>query len=205
MPYIRAAAATAARSGLPIMRPLCLVDPEDPEGWAIPDAYMFGPSLWVAPVLEEGATERRTYLPRGEWLDWWTGEPLEGGRWIDADAPLDRIPLWVRDGSLIVTYPRDEVARGLGEEDPSRPLEATLWGTPPLGHLSAHLADGTRISLAPRRFVRISGAFRDVHRSLSDLGPLTLADIEESERDFLRRIDGRLERIDRRIAEPRTI
>ena len=54
------------------MRPLCLVDPEDPEGWAIPDSYLLGPSLWVAPVLEEGATERRTYLPRGEWFDWWT-------------------------------------------------------------------------------------------------------------------------------------
>ena len=65
---------------------------------------------------------------------------------MDDDAPLGRIPLWVRDGSLIATYPRDEVARGLGEEDPARPLEATLWGEPPLGHVSARLADGTRIS-----------------------------------------------------------
>jgi hypothetical protein len=128
------------------MRPLCLVDPEEPEGWSIPDSYMFGPSLWVAPVLEEGATERRTYLPRGEWLDWWTGERISGGRWIDADAPLDRIPLWVRNGSLIVTYPAEEIARGLGEEDPSRPLEVTLWGEPALGHLSARLADGTHIA-----------------------------------------------------------
>ena len=146
VPYIRAAAATAARSGLPIMRPLCLVDPGDPEGWSIADSYMFGPSLWVAPVLEEGATERRTYLPRGEWFDWWTGESLSGGCWIDADAPLERIPLWVRAGSLLVTYPADDVARGLGDEDPARPLEATLWGEPRLGHAAFHLADGTRIA-----------------------------------------------------------
>jgi alpha-glucosidase (family GH31 glycosyl hydrolase) len=161
VPYICAAAATAARTGLPVMRPLCLVDPDDAEGWAIADSYFLGPSLWVAPVLEEDATERRTYLPRGEWIDWWTGERLEGGRWVDAHSPLDRIPLWVRSGSLVVTYPEDEVARGLGEEDPARPLEATLWGEPRLGHVSARLADGTKIgwrtgsrSVTPERSVR---------------------------------------------------
>ena len=161
VPYIRAAAATASRSGLPIMRPLCLVDPEDPEGWAIADSYLLGPSLWVAPVLEEGATERRAYLPRGEWIDWWTGEPLAGGRWIDAEAPLERIPLWVRAGSLLITYPAGEIAGGLGEEDPTRPLEAALWGKPPLGHVGARLADGTRVawrrgewSVSPDRVVR---------------------------------------------------
>jgi alpha-glucosidase (family GH31 glycosyl hydrolase) len=145
VPYIRAAAATAARSGLPIIRPLCLVDPEDPEGWAIPDSYFLGPSLWVSPVLEEGATERRTYLPRGDWICWWTGERSEGGRWIDVEAPLERIPLWVRSGSLLITYPISEVTRGLGEEDPDRPLEATIWGRPRLGHVAARLADGTKI------------------------------------------------------------
>ena len=145
VPYITGASATASRTGLPIMRPLCLVDPEAPEGWSIPDSYFLGPSLWVAPVLEAGATERRAYLPRGDWLDWWTGESIEGGCWIDATAPLERIPLWVRTGSLIVTYPEETVRRGLGEEDPTRPLEATLWGEPPLGHTAARLADGTKI------------------------------------------------------------
>jgi alpha-glucosidase (family GH31 glycosyl hydrolase) len=145
VPYIRAAAATAARSGVPIMRPLCLVDPGDPEGWSIPDAYFLGPALWVAPVMEENARSRRTYLPRGDWICWWTGERLKGGEWIDADAPLGRIPLWVRAGSIVVTYPEAEISRGLGEEDPVRSLEAALWGEPPLGHASARLADGTRI------------------------------------------------------------
>ena len=145
VPYIRAAAATAARTGLPAMRPLCLVDPDDAEGWSIADSYFLGPALWVAPVVEEGATSRRTYLPRGDWIDWWTREPLEGGRWIDADAPLERIPLWVRSGSIVVTYPAEDVARGLGEEDPGRPIEATLWGEPPLGRAAARLADGTMV------------------------------------------------------------
>ena len=65
VPYVRAAAATAARCGLPIIRPLLLSDPHDPRGWAMADAYGYGPSLWVAPVLEAGAREREVELPRG--------------------------------------------------------------------------------------------------------------------------------------------
>ena len=55
VPYVRAAAATAARAGLPIIRPLCLIDPSDPRGWELTDAYGYGPALWVAPVLDDGA------------------------------------------------------------------------------------------------------------------------------------------------------
>ena len=142
VPYIRAAAATAARTGLPAMRPLCLADPGDPQGWEIADSYFLGPALWVAPVLDEDARSRRAYLPRGEWICWWTGERLQGGRWIEADAPLGRIPIWVRSGSVVVTYPEEEVREGLGEEDPRRPIEAALWGTPRLGRAAARLADG---------------------------------------------------------------
>jgi alpha-glucosidase (family GH31 glycosyl hydrolase) len=146
VPYIRAAAATAARCGLPIIRPLCLVDPGDPRGWEIADAYFFGPALWVAPVLEAGARSREVELPRGSWIDFWTAERVDGGRSVVADAPLGRIPVWVRDGSIVATYPAARVARGLADEAGGpRPLEATLWGTPPLGRASARLADGTRI------------------------------------------------------------
>ena len=146
VPYIRAAAATAARSGLPIVRPLCLTDPADPRGWEIADAYGFGPALWVAPVLEEGATDRRVHLPRGEWLDWWTGGRCAGGRELIAPAPRERITLWVRRGTIVVTHPADHVASGLGDTpEAERPLEATLWGEPRCGRAKARLADGTEI------------------------------------------------------------
>ena len=59
VPYVRAAAATAARTGLPIVRPLCLIDPDDPRGWTITDAYGYGPALWVAPVLDDGRPRAR--------------------------------------------------------------------------------------------------------------------------------------------------
>lgn len=150
VPYVRAAAATAQRTGLPIVRPLALTDPRDVRGWSITDAYGYGPSLWVAPVLEEGARRVHVDLPRGDWIDFHTGAQVIGGGEADASAPLGRIPVWVRNGALIVTYPTDHIARGLGDTPESeRPLEATLWGEPPGGRAGARLADGTRI-----RYVR---------------------------------------------------
>jgi alpha-glucosidase (family GH31 glycosyl hydrolase) len=146
VPYVRAAAAGAARHGLPIVRPLSLTDPRDPRGWEIADAYGYGPSLWVAPVLEEHARERDVDLPAGRWIDFWTGERVTGGREVTAAAPLDRIPVWVREGAIVVTYPEAHVAAGLGDTpERERPLEATLWGAPRSGRATARLADGTVI------------------------------------------------------------
>jgi alpha-glucosidase (family GH31 glycosyl hydrolase) len=147
VPYVRAAAATAKRAGLPVIRPLCLLDPTDARGWAIPDAYGYGPALWIAPVLDDGAREREAPLPRGEWIETWSGERVRGGGEVVVETPLERIPVWVRAGSIVVSYPAAHVASGLGDVPESeRPLLATLWGRPPLGSAVARLADGTRIS-----------------------------------------------------------
>ena len=147
VPYVRAAAVTASRTGLPIIRPLCLIDPTDPRGWTLTDAYGYGPALWVAPVLDEGAREREVALPRGDWIETWSGRSVVGGSEVVVPAPLDVIPVWVRAGSIVVTYPAGDVARGLGDvAESERPLQVTLWGTPRLGHAAARLADGTRVS-----------------------------------------------------------
>jgi alpha-glucosidase (family GH31 glycosyl hydrolase) len=147
VPYVRAAAVTASRTGLPIIRPLCLTDPGDPRGWEIGDAYGYGPALWVAPVLDEEAREREVALPRGEWIETWSGSSVRGGAETVVDAPLERIPVWVRAGSIVVTYPASHVARGLGDvPEAERPLVATLYGKPRLGYTGARLADGTRIT-----------------------------------------------------------
>jgi hypothetical protein len=123
---------------------LCLIDPADSRGWAIGDAYGYGPSLWIAPVLDDGAREREVPLPRGEWIETWSGRLVEGGGDVLVPAPLERIPVWVRRGSIIVTYPAEHVARGLGDvAEADRPLVATLWGEPRLGRAAARLADGT--------------------------------------------------------------
>jgi len=101
----------------------------------------------VAPVIEEEAREREVALPRGEWIETWSGRRVVGGSEVVVEAPLDRIPVWVRAGSIVVTYPAAHVARGLGDVcESQRPLVATLWGSPRLGRSSVRLADGTRIS-----------------------------------------------------------
>ncbi len=147
VPYVRAAAATAARTGLPIIRPLCLLDPRDPRGWTVGDAYGYGPALWVAPVLDEGAEEREVILPPGDWIETWSGRRVAGGGEVVVAAPIERIPVWVRAGAIVVTYPADHVAAGLGDvAEGDRPLEATLWGVPRCGRAVARLADGTRIA-----------------------------------------------------------
>jgi alpha-glucosidase (family GH31 glycosyl hydrolase) len=146
VPYVRAAAATAARCGLPVVRPLSLLEPAGNQAWEVADAFGYGPSLWVAPVVEQGATDREAFLPHGEWIEAWSGERVRGGGLVVAPAPLHAIPVWVRAGSIVVTYPEAHVARGLGDvPEAQRPLEATLWGEPPGGRALARLADGTRI------------------------------------------------------------
>ena len=163
VPYVRGAAATARRTGVPIVRPLCLTDPTDPRGWTIPDAYGYGPALWVAPVLDDGARERDVPLPRGDWIEAWSGRLVRGASEVVAPAPLHAIPVWVRAGSIVVTHPAEHVARGLGDTpEHERPLHATLWGEPRCGRAKTRLADGTTISWRRGRGWSVSDARRDV-------------------------------------------
>ena len=147
VPYVRAAAATAARTGLPIIRPLCLTDPADPRGWTLSDAYGYGPALWVAPVLDDGAREREVALPRGDWIETWSGRRVRGGGEATCRRRCSRSPSGsarARSSSRI----RPHTSRPASATSPSqqRPLEATLWGEPRLGRTATRLADGTRIA-----------------------------------------------------------
>ncbi len=76
------------------MRALFMDFPNDAAAKTLGDEYMFGPALFVAPVTEQGVTSRRVYLPAGtDWYDLWTDKRHTGGQWIDAAAPIDRIPV----------------------------------------------------------------------------------------------------------------
>lgn len=104
-PYVRECMRAAADTGAPVMRPLFYDFPEDKESWEVEDAYMFGPDLLVAPVMEAGMTERRVYLPEGaSWTNAWTGEVFDGGRTVTVAAPLDVIPVMVRNGRKDVSF-----------------------------------------------------------------------------------------------------
>lgn len=97
-PVVREAMWQAHKNGTPVMRTLFYEFPDDPQSWEVEDEYLFGEHLLVAPVLEEGQRVRRVYLPAGEaWENLHTGERLEGGAWYDVDAPLEIIPVFIRN------------------------------------------------------------------------------------------------------------
>jgi alpha-glucosidase (family GH31 glycosyl hydrolase) len=105
MPYLYTAVRETHETGLPIMRALWLHDATDPIAAARGDAFLFGPDILVAPVVEKGATSRKLYLPKGTWIDYWTEEKIAGGREIDKAVDLSITPLYVRAGAVIPVGP----------------------------------------------------------------------------------------------------
>ena len=101
-PYIKEQMQLTHDKGTPIMRPLFFDFKADKAAWDVDDEYMFGPDILVAPVIEAGAKSRKVYLPAGaSWTDAWTGKAYEGGQCIEADAPIDVIPLFLKDGAKL--------------------------------------------------------------------------------------------------------
>lgn len=99
-PYLRALSDEAARTGLPLQRPLFLHFEDDPATYAEQTAYLLGPDLLVAPVLEAGASRRAAYLPAGAaWTHLWSGARFDGGRSVEVQAPLGQPPVFLREGS----------------------------------------------------------------------------------------------------------
>jgi alpha-D-xyloside xylohydrolase len=102
IPYIYSQAKFTHDTGAPFMRALWMDFPNDPAVADIGTEYMFGPAFLVAPVTEQGQTSKDVYLPAGsDWYDFWTNEKLAGGRWVKAAAPADRIPVFVKAGSIV--------------------------------------------------------------------------------------------------------
>jgi alpha-D-xyloside xylohydrolase len=102
MPYIYSLAWKVTSEDYTIQRPLVMDWRTDEKTWNIGDQFMFGPAILVNPVLKANATHRSVYLPASPaWYDFWTGESVPGGQEIDAEAPLDRMPLYVRAGSIL--------------------------------------------------------------------------------------------------------
>jgi alpha-D-xyloside xylohydrolase len=102
IPYLYALGHRTWETGAPFMRALFMDFPADPKVATIGDEYMVGPAFLVAPVTEQGATSRPVYLPAGaDWYDYWTEQRYTGGQTVAAAAPIDRIPLFVRAGSIV--------------------------------------------------------------------------------------------------------
>lgn len=101
LPYIYTSFLEAVERGAPVQRPLVYDFQHDRQARETDDSYMLGRDLLVAPITEAGQTSRNVYLPRGSWVDMGTGEVHEGHHFITVDAPLERLPVFARGGSVI--------------------------------------------------------------------------------------------------------
>lgn len=106
LPYLYSLACKTYHEDYSIMRGLAMDFADDPKTYEINDQYMLGPSLLVSPITSKGVTSRTVYLPKGTtWYNFYTGEKFEGGQEINAAAPFERIPVFVRAGSIVPTGP----------------------------------------------------------------------------------------------------
>jgi alpha-D-xyloside xylohydrolase len=111
LPYIYSVSWMVMNGGYTMMRPLVMDYRDDLAARKIGDQFMFGPAILVDPVTHPGVNDREVYLPKGDkWFDFWTGKAFGGGERIDAPAPITRIPLYVRAGSILPYGPAVEYA-----------------------------------------------------------------------------------------------
>ena len=94
--YIRDLYREAHETGAPLIRPMFWEFPQDETCWGMADQYMFGAKYLVAPILELNRFRRSVYLPEGRWKLTSTGEVFEGGRRVEADAPIEYMPVFER-------------------------------------------------------------------------------------------------------------
>jgi alpha-glucosidase/alpha-D-xyloside xylohydrolase len=105
LPYTYTLCREAHDTGLPLIRAMWLHYPENDEAITRGDQYLWGRDILVAPVVERGATERRLYLPEGDWYDFWTNDKHAGGREITCTVDLETMPLYVRAGTILPLDP----------------------------------------------------------------------------------------------------
>jgi alpha-D-xyloside xylohydrolase len=111
MPYIYSMAGKTYFNNYTIMRGLVMDFEADTNVYNIADQYMYGPALMVCPVTEYKARSRKVYLPEASgWYDLYTGKHYNGGQTLDAEAPIERIPVYVKEGSIIPFGPAIQYA-----------------------------------------------------------------------------------------------
>ena len=119
LPYIHQMLEISVTKGVPLCRPMVLSAPDEPESWVFDLQYMFGDRLLVAPVVRPG-NQARYYLPRGRWVDYWTGEACDGGMLIKTHVSIDHIPLFVKAGE---TLPMGPIVSHTGETNHAPRIE----------------------------------------------------------------------------------
>lgn len=138
LPYTYTLAWQAREQGLPLMRPLVLNYPDDPRVWELGDQFLWGDDMLVAPVTRDGARSWSAYLPPGAWFDFWTHDRFEGGRGVQVEAPLNRMPLFVREGAIIPMGP----AMQYNDEVPLEEVTLLIYPGPGTSRFELYEDDG---------------------------------------------------------------
>lgn len=163
LPYIYTLAADTFHNDGTIMRGMVMDFGKDRTTWNIDDQYMLGRAFLVSPVHRFGARERRVYLPAGaDWYDFNTGQRHRGGVWIDAAAPLARMPLFVRAGSIVPTGPEVQYSG----EKPDGDITLYVY-TGADGAFSLYEDDGVSYGYEQGAWSRIPLAYDERRRALT--------------------------------------
>lgn len=123
LPYLYSAVHQCATTGMPILRALWLHYPDDPKAVACDNQYLWGENILVAPVVEKDVTSRKVYLPQGDWFDFWSGEPITGGRDLSRPVDLETMPLFVRAGAILPLGPVKQYV----DEKIDQPLSISIY------------------------------------------------------------------------------
>ena len=146
LPYIYTQAVLSTRTGLPMVRPMVLEFQDDPTTQRLDLQYMFGDSLLVAPVLTKNNVVT-AYLPEGTWIDFWTKEFVNGGKWVTVQAPLEKLPLFVRGGAILPFGPEMDFVNQKGMD----PLTIEIYDPKGIGRMEIFDEDQNSIPVSYQR------------------------------------------------------
>ena len=137
LPYIYSEAKYCVDVGEPLVKPLVTVHPRDPAVKNIDYEFYFGRFMLVAPVMNREC-ESDVYLPEGLWYDFWSDKVIRGGRWLRVEAPLNKMPIYVRAGAIVPML--DKAPNYIGEHPVGR-LVVHIYEPEKAGEYAYHVYD----------------------------------------------------------------
>ena len=162
LPYIYSEAWQVTKKGSTIMRPLVMDFNGDTAAVNRQFQYMFGKSILVAPVTESSKTEWNVYLPKAAgWFDFWTGKLFKGGQKVKTDAPLDRIPLFVKAGSII---PMGKIIQSTAEKSDTLEIRVYKGAN---GEFTLYEDEGDNYNYEKGKYSNISFRWNEKNQSLT--------------------------------------
>ena len=162
LPYIYSLTAKVTFQDYTPMRLLAFDFQEDENVFNLKDEFMYGPAFLVCPVIEKGATSRNVYLPQEtNWIDFWSGKSFNGGKTITADAPINRIPLYIRAGSILPMG----ISKQYAEEKSADPLEIRIYPGAD-GVFELYEDDGETFNYQKEEYSKILFQWNDTKKTL---------------------------------------